>query len=157
MVATAPIERLLAFKRERGWKNLPIYSSADSLPTGILKAGFVATTDHNAQDFHTLVCASNRPGQKRLWPPIFPTVSLLDCVPGKLDLSAFNPFGEIGFNVAGSAFLVRDGKPEYWKGPSLVIANPLIADLIHKSIIPAMLAWVGLSLKALCTRRRPRF
>jgi predicted dithiol-disulfide oxidoreductase (DUF899 family) len=95
VIATSPIERLTAFKRERGWRFLRLYSSAgnsfnrdyaDETPTSGDNAGFnVFTRDANGiRHFYgdEMGPESADPGQDpRGAPDIMPIWTLLDLTP----------------------------------------------------------------------------
>ena len=134
---------------------LPIHSASDPVISGTLPAGSLAIGDP-AGAFDDIFCAAARPGVKRFWPIVFPEITLDGCEPGKLVLSALDPFGQTTLDTRGPAFVIRDGKPQYWEGLSLLIANPLISAALKGAIVAPFLLWAGLAFKALFKALRKR-
>lgn len=95
VIARSPIERLLAFKRERGWRDLPLYSDSD----GQFSRDYHAIAD-DGSDTPAFTVFTRRDGQIRLFwagemgmatadpgqdprgaPDLMPIWTILDCVP----------------------------------------------------------------------------
>lgn len=95
VIARSPIERLLAFKHERGWRDLPLYSDIN----GHFSRDYHAITD-DGSDIPAFCVFTRRDGAIRLFwagemgmatadpgqdprgaPDLMPIWTLLDCVP----------------------------------------------------------------------------
>ena len=93
MIARSPIERLIAFKNERGWKNLRIYADVGGDDT----RDYVSADDADAPAFNVFTrrdgkirhfwsgemgMATADPGQDpRGAPDLMPLWTILDCTP----------------------------------------------------------------------------
>jgi predicted dithiol-disulfide oxidoreductase (DUF899 family) len=97
VVATSPIERLVAFKRERGWQHLPVFSSggntfnrdyADEVPgSGEDNSGFNVFRKDGDRVFHTygdeMGFETADPGEDPRGPiEMMPLWNVLDLTPG---------------------------------------------------------------------------
>jgi len=95
VIARSPIERLLAFKQERGWRDLPLYSDAN----GNFSRDYHAIAD-DGSDIPAFCVFTRRDGHIRLFwagemggetadpgqdprgaPDLMPIWTILDCVP----------------------------------------------------------------------------
>lgn len=128
---------------------LPVFPENSPIMSGILPLSSVAVGNVSSSKFTDLLCGSAADGDKRFRPLVFPAVTAAGCRPNALSISALDPFGQASFDAAGTAFVVKDGKTEYWKGLALMIDNPLISGALKAVVVLPLLAWAGLAFKAL--------
>ena len=95
VIARSPLEKLLAFKQERGWRDLPLYSDGSGefsrdyfaiAPDGSDIPGFNVFTRRDGKIRHfwsgEMGFAQSDPGQDpRGAPDLMPLWTILDCVP----------------------------------------------------------------------------
>ena len=99
-----------------------------------------------AAGFERLALACGSPPRRLLWWRPAPAVSAGDCEPGRLAVTGFRLDGGAAASLAGSGFVVRDGRTHVWPGFRDLRQNDVVKTALG-FLLAGLVGWAFVKLR----------